>query len=183
MSPVRSFRDRNVCERLADQLRRLGVGLGEDLGVLDVVERLDHEPPRLLFVRPTSQRLERALANIDSPYGIALCHTRNLCSDYCVVASAPRCSMSAATAADANRQADRRDKMMPTATSAGRVARRSASVLYEQSIEARRPKVKSRREFAAKSPRRNARDASRRIAATARDLDSRHARPPAALPF
>ena len=67
-------------ERLADQLRRLGLGLGENLGVLDVVERLDDEPLWFFLMWTARQRLKSALTNIDAPNGATLGHIRDLCS-------------------------------------------------------------------------------------------------------
>jgi hypothetical protein len=52
---------------------------------------------------PTLERLERALPNIDSPYGIALCHTRILCSTSSVrKAAAPLACDASVTHATAN---------------------------------------------------------------------------------
>ena len=48
-------RDERV-ERFFDQLVAIGFGLREDLGVLDVVERLDDHPVVVFIVRPATQR-------------------------------------------------------------------------------------------------------------------------------
>ncbi len=53
-----------LLERLADEGVRVGVGLGEDLGVLDVVERGGGGLPVDQF---EAQRLEGALADVDAP--------------------------------------------------------------------------------------------------------------------
>ena len=66
-------------ERLAHQLLGVGVGLAEDLGVLDEVERLGHD---LVggFARNQLQRLQRGLADIERPDGLDLRHAVSLLS-------------------------------------------------------------------------------------------------------
>ena len=79
-SPARSLRETNCCERFADQLVAIGVGLRENLGVLDVVEGLDDHSIVVFFVRPAAQRFQRTLANINAPNGVTLRHNENLYS-------------------------------------------------------------------------------------------------------
>jgi hypothetical protein len=69
-----------LLKRLPDQLFAIGFRLREDLRILDVVERLDHHPMFILFMRTATQRLECALANIDTPDGVRVRHTKNLYS-------------------------------------------------------------------------------------------------------
>ena len=60
-----------------NQLVRIGVGLAQDLGILDEVERLGHY---LLggLTRHELDRLERGLADVDRPDGLNLSHTVEL---------------------------------------------------------------------------------------------------------
>ena len=64
-------------QRLAHQLVGIGVGLAEDLGILDEVERLGHD---LLggLARDELERLECGLADVDSPDGLDLSHADEL---------------------------------------------------------------------------------------------------------
>ena len=66
-------------QRLADQLLGVGVGLAEDLGVLDEVERLGHDLVGRL-ARDELQRLEGGLADVERPDGLDLRHARVLLS-------------------------------------------------------------------------------------------------------
>ncbi len=50
---------------LSDQGLRIRLGLAEDFGIFDIIERLGHD---LVTVQPTTQRLERTLSDLDSPY-------------------------------------------------------------------------------------------------------------------
>ncbi len=60
-------------ERLAHQFFRVGVGLAENLGVFDVVERLGQERFGVLAGREL-QGLECGLSNVDGPDGLDLRH-------------------------------------------------------------------------------------------------------------
>src|SRR5262249_6730053 len=60
-------------EGLADELIGIGVGLAEDLGVLDVVERLGADLIRAL-AGDQLECLECGLTNIEGPYGLTLRH-------------------------------------------------------------------------------------------------------------
>ena len=60
------FRERNCLRASDDQLGRVGVGLREDLGILDVVEGLDDDLVGVV-VCPATHRLQGALSNVDSP--------------------------------------------------------------------------------------------------------------------
>ena len=64
VSPRRVLRDRNLCQRLAGQLVGVGVGLAEDLGMLDVVEGGGGD---LAVDDFEADGLEGALAEIDAP--------------------------------------------------------------------------------------------------------------------
>ena len=61
-------------QRLANQLVGIGVGLAQDLGVFDEVERLGHD---LVRIRSGHQLegLECGLADVDRPDGLDLRHT------------------------------------------------------------------------------------------------------------
>ena len=59
------------------QLVRIGVGLAQDLGILDEVERLGHHLFGR-FARDQLDRLERGLADVDRPDGLYLSHTVEL---------------------------------------------------------------------------------------------------------
>ena len=61
-------------ERLADEGLGVGVGLAEDLGVLDVVERLGHDLIRVI-PRDELQRLQGRLADVEGPDGLDLRHS------------------------------------------------------------------------------------------------------------
>ena len=76
LSPANVVAREELLERFADQLVAIGFGLGEDLRVFDVVEGLDDDPLVVLLVRTATQRLQRALANIDAPNGATLRHGR-----------------------------------------------------------------------------------------------------------
>ena len=64
-----------LLQGLADQLGRVGAGLAENLGILDVVEGLGDDLLGV-FVGAASQRLQSALTDVDSPNGAA-CHDAN----------------------------------------------------------------------------------------------------------
>jgi hypothetical protein len=60
-------------QRVLHQLVAVGVGLAEQLGILDVIEGLRDERLTVIVER-AAQRLERALTDIDAPKCIALGH-------------------------------------------------------------------------------------------------------------
>ena len=76
MSPRSALRDRNLLERLADELVGIGVGLGEDFGVFDVVEGGGRQVAVDVL---QAQSLDAALANVDAPDAGGRCrHERDL---------------------------------------------------------------------------------------------------------
>ena len=75
-SPRTLLRERNCFSASRNQLDRIGFRLAEDFWILDEIERIGDDPARLV-VRHAAQRLDRALANIDTPNSIALGHANS----------------------------------------------------------------------------------------------------------
>ena len=77
LHPFSSLRSVNVASASRTSSSGIGVGLAQDLGILDEVERLGHDLVGRL-ARDELDRLECGLADVDRPDGLNLSHAVEL---------------------------------------------------------------------------------------------------------
>ncbi len=64
---------KKLLQRLGNQLGRFGLGLAEDFGVFDIIERIGRNAARF-FAANTTQGFDAALANVNAPHTLILRH-------------------------------------------------------------------------------------------------------------